>query len=442
MDNARKIVIEVLNDVFFNKAYSNIALNKTLKNSHLNANDRALATEILYGTIKYKYTIDIILKHFIKIDFKKVDKYILNVLRISVYQIKYLDKIPDFAVVNEAVELAKKYVSLKSSKFVNGVLRNYLRNKEDNFCTAKDKVLKLSFKHSFEPWMVRFFMKQYGNEEIESILEGLNNVPSVTVRVNSLKASYDDVWNKLEELSYEIEEGSVCPEAIKIKRGSSIENNPLFLEGYFTVQDESAMITAACLDIEEGMTVMDLCSAPGGKATHAGELLNNTGRVLAFDIYENKLNLISQNAKRLGINNITCSVMDASKYNEKYSNVADRIIVDAPCSGLGIIKKKPEIKWTKNINDLQSLALIQQNILKNAAKYLKKDGILLYSTCTLNKEENEIIVREFVKGNPNFKVENLYFGKVDNFHYSEYGLTIFPNEHMDGFFMCKLKKQW
>lgn len=442
MVNARKVVIDVLNEVFFNNSYSNISLNKTLKSSGLSQSDKGLVTEIVYGTIKYKYTIDVILKRFITVKFSKLDKIILNILRSSVYQIKYLDRIPDFAVVNEGVELAKKYSSLKSSKFVNGVLRNYLRRLDEDFCNSKDKIKVLAFKYSFEPWMVNFFIKQYGAENIDSILGGLNSTPNVTVRVNSLKVTYDEMFHKLQELGYDIEEGYICPEAIKIKRGSSIENNPLFLEGDFTVQDESAMLTVPCMEIDKDMYVMDLCSAPGGKTTHISEISNNTGVVYAFDVHKNKLRFIEQNAKRLGITNINCDVMNAEVYNEKFRGKADRILVDVPCSGLGIIKKKPEIKWNKSINDLKELCGIQEKILQNASKYLKKCGVILYSTCTLNKNENENNIKRFIASHNNFKIEEIFFGDAPNIRYGEYGVTILPNEHMDGFFMCKLRKLW
>lgn len=440
--NARKVVVDVLNEVFFKNSYSNISLNKALKNSNLASSDKALVTEIVYGTIKYKYTIDIILKKFIKVKFSKLDKIILNILRSSVYQIRYLDRIPDFAVVNEGVELAKKYSSLKSSKFVNGVLRNYIRNLDADFLSSRDKIKVIAFRYSFEPWMVNFFIKQYGIENIDKILSGLNSTPNVTVRVNLLRGSYDETFNKLQELGYDIEEGSICPEAIEIKRGSSIENNPLFLKGNFTVQDESAMLTVPCMEIENDMYVMDLCSAPGGKTTHISELSNNTGTVYAFDIHKNKLKLIEQNAERLGITNIKCDVMNASEYNEKFKGKADRILVDVPCSGLGIIKKKPEIKWNKSINDLKELCGLQEKILQNASKYLKKGGILLYSTCTLNKDENENNIKRFISSHNNFKIEDIFFGDVSNVNYDKYGVTILPNEHMDGFFMCKLRKLW
>lgn len=287
--------------------------------------------------------------------------------------------------------------------------------------------------------MVKFFLKQYKNKA-EEILKGLNENPSITIRVNRLKTSHKELWNELEKLDYNIEEGYILKDAIRIKKGHSIENNPLFVRGEFTVQDESAMLVSECMDIKENLVIFDMCSAPGGKTTHMGELLKNTGTIYAFDLHESKIKLINENAKRLGVENINASVLDASSYHDDFVNKADRILVDAPCSGLGIIRKKPEIKWNKNIKDLKELSDIQKNILQNASLYLKKEGILLYSTCTLNKDENEKSIIQFLKNNPNFKVEPIEFGEFPNLIYSPYGVTILPNEYMDGFFMCKLKK--
>ena len=235
--------------------------------------------------------------------------------------------------------------------------------------------------------------------------------------------------------------GYICPEAIVINKGKSIEKNPLFKEGKITVQDESAMLVAPSIDAKEGATVLDLCSAPGGKTTHISEIMNNTGIVKAFDIHENKLSLVKENAKRLGINNISCAEMDASKFNKELENSADMVLIDVPCSGLGIIRKKPEIKYTKDIKSTKDIVAIQKKIMENAAKYVKKEGTLLYSTCTINKEENEKNINWFIKKFPEYKVEPLFYGNMSNIIYNENGtVTILPNKYMDGFFIAKLKK--
>ncbi|MFD3156507.1 16S rRNA (cytosine(967)-C(5))-methyltransferase RsmB [Haloimpatiens sp. FM7330] len=441
--SSRELVINILYQVFEKGSYSNIVLNSALKKSELNDKDKALVTEIVYGTIKYKYTIDSVLSTFIRKGLKNLNSNILNILRSAIYQIRYLDKVPDFAVVNEAVELSKKYSSIKTSKFVNGVLRNYLRNKNKKYCNCEDILQKLCFTYSFPKWMVQLFIKQYGEEKAEQICKGLNEVPDVTVRINNLKTSYEEITEKLINLGYELEDGNICPEAIRILKGKSIESNPLFKEGYMTVQDESAMLVAPIMDIEKNMKVLDLCSAPGGKSTHISEIMDNTGQVLSYDIHKTKLDLIKQNIKRLGITNITCDVMNASKFNKNLENSADRVLIDVPCSGLGIIRKKPEIKWNKNLKELKQLVRIQRNILVNASIYVKQNGILIYSTCTLNKDENEKNIEWFIKQHPKFKVESIYFGNLDNVLYNKKGyVTILPNKSMDGFFIAKLRKQW
>lgn len=441
MDNSRKIAVDILEQVLNKGAYSNIALSLELNKSNLNEKDKGLVTEVVYGTLKYKYTIDKILKVFIKEELRKLDSIVLNILRSAIYQIRYLDKVPEFAAVNEAVELSKKYKSVGASKFVNGVLRNYIRNKDVKPYKDGDIIDKLSFLYSYEPWMVKLFISQYGIDKAPYILEELNGIPKVTVRVNNLKVNYDLALKKLVDSGYYVEEGYICPEAIRINKGRNIESNPLFIEGLISVQDESAMLIAPSMDIEHNLQIFDLCSAPGGKTTHISEIMNNTGKVYAFDIHENKLSLIKQNCDRLGITNIKCDVMDASKLREDLINKADRVLIDVPCSGLGIIRKKPEIKWTKNSKSLNELVKIQRNIMECAAAYVKVGGSIIYSTCTLNKAENEENVKWFLNKFAQFKLEPLYYGKVDNILYNKEGfVTILPNEAMDGFFMAKFKK--
>lgn len=438
--NSRKIIVEILNSVFYKASYSNIEINKRLNNSSLDIRDRSLVTEIVYGTIRYKKKIDFIISNYVK-DIRLVDKTILNILRSTIYQILFLSKVPDYAAVNEAVNLAKT-VSKSSSGFVNGVLRNILRNKDKNYTASLNGKKLLAVKYSFPNWMVELFIKQYGIEKAESIMKNLNETPNITVRVNSLKSDYDDVLEKLEENGYNVEEGTICPEAIKINKGSSIEHNDLFKDGYITVQDESAMLTAQLLDLEENMNVIDLCSAPGGKATHIGELMNNTGKITACDIYEHKIKLINDNCTRLGVTDVEAVVNDAAVINNDFINEADRVLVDVPCSGLGIIRKKPEIKWNKTKKSLDELCTIQRDIMQNAWRYLKEDGIMVYSTCTINKDENEKNIDWFIDSHKDAVIEKIFIGQLDNVIYNDNNtVTILPNKDMDGFFLAKLRKK-
>lgn len=438
--NSREIAVEIINLVLYKNAYSNITLNMYLNKYKLNREDKALITEIVYGTLKHKLIIDETLNYYLREGVESINRITLTILRISIYQFKYLDKIPDFAIVNEAVDLCKKYRGIKESKLVNGVLRNYMRKGEPHLkCEGYEQ--KLSFKFSFPIWMIRLFLDQYGEQKAIKILEGSNERPAITVRTNPLKAEYEEIMEILQQENYDVEESEVCPEGIIINKGSSIENNRCFKEGYITVQDESAMLTAPLMDLQPGFKVIDMCSAPGGKTTHMAEIMDNEGEILAFDIYEHKIKLIEENADRLGINIIKAKIQNAEEYDENLNQWADYVLVDAPCSGLGIIRKKPEIKWNKKLKDLQDLTTVQYNILSNAAKYVKKGGKIFYSTCTLNKEENEKIVEAFIENNPDFEIEPIFIGKSSNMIYGDKGyLTILPNKYMDGFFLCKIRK--
>ena len=437
--NSRKLSRQIVQRVLEEGAYSNLVLSKELNRDDIDEKDKGLITEIVYGTLRRKRTLDVLIGNFVK-DIKLLDSTVLNILRVAIYQMYFLDKIPEYAACNEAVEEAKE-ISLEASKLVNGILRNFIRD-EKEIVVPGNRIDELGYKFSFEPWMIRLFIKQYGEERTMKIMAGLNETPKVTVRVNESKGEYDEVFENLEEMGYKIEEGYACPEAIKIEGGKGVESNELFKQGLITVQDESAMLVAPLLEINKGEKILDLCAAPGGKTTHIAELLDNTGEVLAFDLHENKLSLIEENAKRLGLTNIVCKTMDATKLNSDYISYGDKVLIDVPCSGLGIIRKKPEIKWNKTRQQLRDLVEIQRDIMENAWQYLKSGGILLYSTCTLNKEENEDNLKWFLSKHSDAEIEKLYIGNNNNFIYNVDGsLTILPNDSMDGFFMGKIKKK-
>ena len=436
--NSREVALNIINRVLIEGAYSNLVLSNELNESDLNEKDRALVTELVYGTIRRKKTLDMIISNYIK-DISLMDERVLNILRMAIYQMHFLDKVPEFAACNEAVELAKQ-ISVQDSKLVNGILRSYTKNPDD--MDVKDKIDRLVYQYSYEPWFIRMIYKQYGEENGRKILSGLNATPKVTVRVNASKGDYDEVFERLEEMGYDVEEGYACPEAIIIKGGSSIENNELFREGLITVQDESAMLVSPLLDLNPGDVALDLCAAPGGKTTHIAELLENEGKVYSFDLHENKLSLINENLERLGLNNVEVEAMDATKLNSKYVACADKVLIDVPCSGLGIIRKKPEIKWNKSRKALKDLVPTQREIMENAWAYLKNGGTMIYSTCTLNTEENQDNVEWFLNKYKDAKVEKIYLGNMDNFIYNNDGsLTILPNEYMDGFYIAKISKK-
>lgn len=437
--NSREIALNIVSRVLDEGAYSNLVLSKELNESNLDDKDRALVTELVYGTIRRKNTLDTIISNFVK-DIKLMDKKVLNILRIAIYQMHFLDKVPEFAACNEAVELAKA-ISEQNGKLVNGILRSYTK-KPDDIEVSNGVVDRLAYQYSYEPWFIRMIYKQYGEKDGKRILSGLNQTPKVTVRVNNTKADFDEVYDRLEEMGYDVEEGYACPEAIIIRGGRSIESNPLFIEGAITVQDESAMLVAPLLDLEENDTVLDLCAAPGGKTTHIAELLEGKGKVYGFDLHENKLSLINENLERLGLKDVEVEAMDATKLNPKYVSFADKVLIDVPCSGLGIIRKKPEIKWNKSRKSLKDLVPTQREIMENAWTYLKSGGTMLYSTCTLNVEENQDNIEWFLNKHKDAKVEKIFLGNMDNFMYNNDGsLTILPNEYMDGFYVAKIIKK-
>ena len=431
--NAREVSVEVLGRVLNQGAYSNIALNHAFSSASLEKEDVGLVTEIVYGTLKYLITIDDLLERQISMPLKKLEHKILNLLRISIYQLKYLDKVPSYAVINEAVELSKKF-SKKASGFVNGVLRGYLR-KKDQPIKYKNEGEELSKTYSFPLWMIELFQQQYGDTALE-ILTGLNERPAITFRVNQLKMDRDEALGILIEAGYEAVKTEISSDGIEITGGRSILQNELYQKGVLTVQDESSMMVAPLL-INKTQSYMDLCAAPGGKATHLAELTKDQAKVYAYDLYDNKIKLIRENKERLGLTSLIPLKHDA-KIFEAHMERTSNVLLDAPCSGLGIIRKKPEIKYMKTREELTSLVTLQRELMKNAASYVKDGGILVYSTCTLNKEENEENARWFLEKHQEFEALSIDYGKKENLRYTPEGfLTILPGKTMDGFFISR-----
>ncbi len=431
--NAREVSVEVLGRVLNQGAYSNIALNHAFSSASLEKEDVGLVTEIVYGTLKYLITIDDLLERHMTMPLKKLEHKILNLLRISIYQLKYLDKVPSYAVINEAVELSKKF-SKKASGFVNGVLRGYLRKKDEPI-KYKSEEDELSKTYSYPLWMIHLFQDQY-REKAEEIMKGLNERPSITFRVNQLKMNRDTALALLIESGYEAVKTEISPYGVEITGGRNILQNELYQQGILTVQDESSMMVAPLL-IDDTGSYMDLCAAPGGKATHLAELTQDKAQVYAFDLYDNKIKLIKENQERLGLTSLVSTKHDAKLPLEKMEETSN-VLLDAPCSGLGIIRKKPEIKYMKTREELNSLVILQRELLENAAGFVKKEGILIYSTCTLNKEENEENARWFLENHDEFKALPVFYGEKENFIYTEEGfLTILPGKTMDGFFISR-----
>ena len=415
--NARECALKTLYEIEYNGAFSNLALKKSLA-SDLTPQDRALITTLVYGTLDKKITLDYIIQKHSKLKLKKISKYILIILRMGIYQLKFTDKIPESAAVNESVKLAKRYGHGASAGFVNGVLRNAAKT-EIEYPT--DKTEYLSVKYSFPMELCEKWTSDFGYDFTENMLKAFSLPSRLTLRPNTLKTTADELLKKLTAKGVKAGITDDCITA----DGFDISHDELYKNGFYTVQDAAAMTASKVLAPNAGETVIDMCAAPGGKTTHMAEIMQNKGKICAFDIHEHKIDLIKKNAKRLGITIIDAQIGDGQKYNEKYAEVADKILCDVPCSGLGIIRRKPEIKY--NREDTTDLPKIQRAILNNAAKYLKPYGEIVYSTCTIEKEENEQVTGGFLADNPNFEklTEKTFYPQTDN---------------TDGFYICKMKR--
>ena len=443
--NSRELALNILTDINQNGAYSNISIGKNIK-SNINPQDENLVREIVYGVIENKLYIDYIISKTSKVKLKKIHLTILDILRIGIYQIIFMDKIPDSAAVNESVNLAKKHGHKGTIGFVNGILRNISRNKEKfNNLDIKDKIDYISIKYSHPRWMVNRWIKEFGEEFTEELCKSNNEKPELNIRVNTLKISKVDLKNRLIEKGYIVKDGIYSEDCLIIENPYRLTELDEFISGYFIIQDESSMLVAQVMDPSENSFVLDVCSAPGGKSTHIAQKMRNNGRILSRDVYEHKINLVKDNAKRLGINIIHCEVFDALKNDSSLINKVDHCLIDAPCSGLGLIRRKPEIKWNKEEKDIKELSDLQYRILENVKGYIKIGGTIVYSTCTIEKDENINLINKFLKNNDDFRlvdITNLIKNKENIATLDKGFIQLFPNlHHTDGFFIAKMIKE-
>ncbi len=436
---AREVAFKVLVDIETNNNYSNISINKNFKNLKVKDTEKGLATEIIYGVVEKKIYLDYIINKLSKIKIQKLSNYVKIFLRIGIYQILFLDK-KDYASVNETVNLVKKY-DKKSSGFVNAILRNLIRNKEEiTIVNEKNKIDYYGVKYSYSRDIIKKFIKEFGEDFTEELLEENLKKPNLYIRINTLKTNKKELIKLLENQGVKVFEVKGIEFALRVENLKNIENNNLFKEGLFTIQDISSMMVGLIMNPNENSKVLDVCSAPGGKSTHIATLMNNTGLVVSRDIFEHKLKLIKNSVNRLGLTNVLVEKYDALVLDEESIEKYDYVLADVPCSGLGIIKRKPEIKY-KEKNDIESLPKLQERILENASKYVKVGGSLIYSTCTIIDDENIDVVNKFLIQNKDFKLEKIDEVNIDLENQQNGYLKIYPNIHgMDGFFIAKLKR--
>ncbi|MDR2833263.1 MAG: 16S rRNA (cytosine(967)-C(5))-methyltransferase RsmB [Streptococcaceae bacterium] len=440
LNNPRYLAMQALVKIESGDAYSNLLLNELIASHEIPDVDKGLFTELVYGTTARKLTLDFYLKPFIK-NMKKVDQWVKQLLYLSIYQMEFLDRVPDHAILNDAVEIAKAYGNQGIGKFVNGVLRNIQRSELPNTNEMTNKVKRLSIEASMPEWLINKLIRQYGFETTEQLAFSLLKPAKSSGRLDLKRITRNEAIKQLEEQGLDVEKSEVSPYGVVASKGA-FAKTWLFREGTLTVQDESSMLVAPTLELTGSEKVLDACAAPGGKTTHIAQLLDD-GAVTALDIYEHKVKLIEENAQRLGLSDkITTQIMDAQDVAQQFAPESfDAILVDAPCSGLGLMRRKPDIKYNKSTQDFKELPKIQLNILESCAKVLKSAGILTYSTCTIVKEENEEVVEKFLKNHPEFTLMTPKMNEKMSGYIKENLFQILPqDEFTDGFFISVFKK--
>lgn len=434
----RAIATHILNRYDRSDSYIDKLLESELKSNDLNKKDKALLTQLVNGTVRWRAKLDWVLIGFFHGEFHKSMNIVKNAMRIALYQILFMDKIPEHAAINESVELVKQIQGQKAASLVNGVLRNIVRNKQNiRFPDDKeDRDFYLSIVHSHPKWMAKRWVKFWGEEFAVQLMEANNEIPYLAMRVNKLKSTAEEVEKILNENEINFEKSVFHPDTYKVKNlGTSITMTDLFREGMIAVQDPSASLAAELTNAKPGMRVMDMCAAPGGKSFKIAEMMENKGTLISNDKYWGKLKMLSAEAERLGITIIEQQKEDAAEFSPKEK--ADVVIIDAPCSGSGTFSKKPDIKWKREIEDVYKLNTIQKEILKNAPNLIKEDGAIVYSTCSIEPDENMLIAEWFLKTFPDFKID-----PAENYLPAEVCkdgcMQTFPNvHHTDGAFAVR-----
>lgn len=441
--SVRYVALKALERVDQGGAYSNLLLRELIDKSKLNEKDGRLLTELVYGTISHQRLLAFYIQPFI-MKAKKVDDWVKLLLELSVYQLLYLDKVPSHAVLNEAVEIAKGRGNEGIGRFVNGVLRNIQRQGVPSLETIEDPMERLSREISLPKFLTKKLVNEIGEEETLELGLSLFDPSHVSCRVDTRNITRDAALDILLEEGIEARKSDVSPYGIVADRGY-IAGSSLFRYGLLTIQDESSMLVAPALQVEANHQVLDACAAPGGKTTHIATFLDaeEGGKVTSLDIHPHKVSLIEENAKRLHVSDVVeAKELDARAVSETFpENYFDRILVDAPCSGLGLMRRKPDIRYNKQPEDFRKLPVIQLDILESVAPSLKPDGILVYSTCTFAPEENQEVVAEFLNRHPEFSLVEVPVGNVVQSSIKNNMLTIYPHQYMtDGFFISCLRK--
>lgn len=442
--SARQTALQVVYNINEEGAFSNVALEKELsKNNLKDRRDVALVTEIVNGTIKNMMYLDHVIQQFSKEKLPKLSPWVRNILRISVYQLLFLDKIPESAAVNEGVNLTKKYSHQGSVKFVNAVLRNIIRKKDNISFPQKEKDLMeyLSINYSFPLWLIKYFKELYGSENTEKMLQFFNEPSPVWIRINKLLIDNEKIEQFFIENNIKTIKSEYISEGYQLTEGYPLIRTEEYKQGWFSIQDETSMFAVDILDPQPGENIIDVCSAPGGKTVFTAERMKNKGKVTAVELYEHRLETITDYCKRNQVTIVEAKAADAKDLADEYGEVFDRVIADVPCSGLGVLGKRPDLKYHAESCKQIEIRSIQKDIINSSSKILKPGGILVYSTCTLNPEENQNLVNEFLQENKDFEKVELS-SKYLKFADGEGNLQTLPyRDGKNGFFIAKLRKR-
>jgi 16S rRNA (cytosine967-C5)-methyltransferase len=444
MKNAREVALEVLTAVETQEAYSNLALQNALRKNRLLPQDTALCTEIVYGTIQRLNTIDACIRPRSKQPLERLEPWVRNLLRLTVYQLIWLDRVPAFAAIHEAVEIAKGR-NPRVAGFLNAVLRAVQRQSELPLPSPEDDPVRhLALATSHPEWLVRRWIRHYGYAETKAMCEANNERPFLSLRANIRRITPEKLLDILDHEGYTARASSVSPDGVVLEKGGDVARMRAFREGLCTVQDESSMLVAPFLAPQAGMRILDACAAPGGKTTHLAERMDDQGEILAADIHPHKVELIRAAAERLGLRSIHTIAGDIREQIGRLGKF-DAILLDAPCSGFGVIRRKPDLKWRKKTDDILAIRNTQRELLRSVADALVAGGVLVYSTCTVGPEENQDVVREFIQEREDFQIDApepyLPAPVRERARITDGMVQILPQDFgSDGFFMVRLRK--